>query len=254
VLLSALPKLLLSRTVRVLANTPLPRGLRSKVLGTYARRYGADLSEMAGELSDYRTLAAFFQRALVDGARPIDPGAPFVWPADGRAVSTGPYAEGRLPQIKDVDYSARDLLADDELARALHRGSQATVYLAPGDYHRVHAPFDAEVVRSIHVPGGLFPVNRGAVSSIPRLFVRNERMVLACQLDDGREAAVVLVAALNVSDTSITCSIPGRIEKGQEIGRFGMGSTVVVLIAEGASALPRLEPESLARVGRALDS
>lgn len=254
VLLSALPKLLLSRTVRVLANIPLPRRLRSIVYGTYARRYGADLSEMSGELDDYRSLAAFFQRPLIGDARPIDSDAAFVWPADGRAVSSGPFTDGRLPQIKGVDYAVRDLLADDDLARALHDGSQATVYLAPGDYHRVHAPFDAEVLRSIHVPGGLFPVNRGAVGSIPQLFARNERTVLACQLDDGRAAAVVLVAALNVSDTSITCSIPGHIEKGQEIGRFGMGSTVVVLVAEGAMAMPRVEPESLARVGRALES
>ena len=226
VLLTALPKLLVSRTVRVLARTPLPRSLRRGVYGTYARRYGADLSEMVGELDDYRSLAAFFQRPLVDGARPIDASAAFVWPADGRAVSTGPFTGGRLPQIKDVDYAVRDLLGDDELAGALQSGSQATVYLAPGDYHRVHAPFAGEVLRTVHVPGGLFPVNRDAVGSIPGLFVRNERLVLACRLDDGREAAVVLVAALNVSDTSISCSIPGRIEKGQEIGRFGMGSTV----------------------------
>jgi phosphatidylserine decarboxylase len=252
VLLTALPKLLLSRTVRVLTHVPLPRWLRRRAYGIYARRYGANLDEMAGDLGDYPNLAAFFQRALVEGARPIDASAPFVWPADGRAVSAGPFTGDRLPQIKDVDYGVRDLLADDELASSLDRGSQATVYLDPGDYHRVHAPFDAEVVRAIHVPGGLFPVNRGAVRSIPRLFVRNERMVLACRLDDGRAAAVVLVAALNVSDTSITCPIPGRIAKGDEIGRFGMGSTVVVLVAEGTPALPWVEPETVARVGQAV--
>ena len=252
VLLSALPKLLLSRTVRVLANTPLPRRLRRGVFGTYARRYGADLDEMSGDPQDYRSLAEFFQRPLREGARPVDTDAAFVWPADGRAVSTGPYTAGQLPQIKGVDYALADLVHDAELARALQEGSQATVYLDPGDYHRVHAPFDADVLRSIHVPGGLFPVNRGAVRSIPQLFARNERMVLACRLDDGRPAAVVLVAALNVSDTVITCSVPGRMEKGREIGRFGMGSTVVVLVAGGAPALPTVEPEALARVGRAL--
>lgn len=254
VLLSALPKVLLSRTTRVLTHIPLPRSLRAAVYRTYARRYGADLSEVAGELVDYRNLAAFFQRELVDGARPIDAQAPLVWPADGTLVSSGPFAAGRLPQIKDVGYSVRDLLADDRLAGELQTGSQATVYLAPGDYHRVHSPFNGEILRATHVPGGLFPVNAGSVQSIPQLFARNERVVLAYRLDDGRSAAVVLVAALNVSDTTLSCTIPGRVEKGQEIGRFGMGSTVVTLVATGEPSLPVTAPKSPVRIGAAVAS
>ena len=249
VLLTALPKLLLSRTTGALAHTPIPRRLRRAVYGAYSRRYGVDLTEAAGDLEDYRHLAAFFQRELVAGARPIDPDEFLVCPADGRVVTAGPFVGGRLPQIKGVDYSVRDLIADGDAADELERGSQVTIYLAPGDYHRVHSPFSGEIIRSIHVPGGLFPVNPGSVSSVPGLFARNERVVLLYRLDDGRAAAVVLVAALNVSDTSISCSVPGPIEKGQEIGRFGMGSTVVTLLGHGEPSIPTAQPHAVTRVG-----
>ena len=197
-LLTALPKLALSRTTRALARLRLPRGLRPALFGAYAKRYGADLTEMEGTPADYPSFAAFFQRQLKDGARPVDAVAALVWPADGKVVRAGPFEGGRLPQIKGVDYALADLVADAELAASLEGGSQATVYLAPGDYHRVHAPFAGTVRRTTHVPGGLFPVNAGAVRSIPGLFVRNERVVFECELEDGRPAAVVMVAALNV--------------------------------------------------------
>jgi phosphatidylserine decarboxylase len=250
-MLTALPKVLISRGTRVMVHLPVPERLRGKVYGAYARRYGADLGEIASPLASYPTLAAFFQRALAAGARPVDATAAFVWPADGKVVTAGALAGDRLPQVKGVDYSLAELLGDAELARALQGGSQATVYLAPGDYHRVHSPFAGEIRRCHPLPGGLFPVNRLAVHSIPRLFARNERRVFAYRLDDGRTAAVVMVAALNVSDTTITGSIPRRVAKGEEIGRFGLGSTVVAVVAPGTPAFASTSPDTVVRVGRA---
>jgi phosphatidylserine decarboxylase len=247
--LTALPKVLVSRGTRVLVRIAVPERLRGKVYGAYARRYGADLGEMEGTLASYPTLAAFFQRGLAAGARPVDPTAAFVWPADGRVVTAGPLAGDRVPQVKGVEYLLSDLLADAELARALLGGSQATVYLAPGDYHRVHSPFAGEIRRCHAVPGGLFPVNRPAVRCIPGLFARNERRVFTYRLDDGRTAAVVMVAALNVSDTVITGSIPRRVAKGEEIGRFGLGSTVVAIAARGEPAFAEAAPDTVVRVG-----
>jgi len=252
--LTALPKVLISRGTRVLVRLPVPERLRGNVYGAYARRYGADLGEMAGTLGSHPTLASFFQRALVEGARPIDPTAAFVWPADGRVVTAGALAGDLVPQIKGVDCSLLELLGDAALARALQDGSQATVYLAPGDYHRVHSPFAGEIRGCRALPGGLFPVNRPAVHSIPRLFARNERRVFEYALDDGRTAAVVMVAALNVSDTSITGAIPRRVAKGEEIGRFGLGSTVVAVVAAGRPAFASVPPDTVVRVGGAASS
>ncbi len=248
-LLTALPKVALSRTTRVAANLPLPRWLRGALFRAFARRYGAALAEAEHPPEEYRSLAAFFQRALRAGARPIAT-TPLVWPADGRLASCGPVEGGHIEQIKGIDYAVADLVADAALAERLAGGSQATVYLAPGDYHRIHAPFDARIVAERHVPGGLFPVNAGAVRSIPQLFIRNERLVLEARLPDGRAAAVVLVAALNVSDTVRTCAVPGDVVRGDELGRFGLGSTVVVLLGPGQPGFAQLAAQTV-RTGAA---
>jgi len=249
-LLGALPKVALSRTTGVLARLPLPRPLRTPLYRAYASRYGAALDEIDGALSDFASFAAFFQRPLRAGARPLA-AAPLVWPADGRIVSTGAVRNGRIEQIKGVDFGLDELLRDVELAQSMQSGSQATVYLSPGDYHRVHAPFDAEVVGVQRIPGGLYPVNPAAVAAIPRLFARNERIVLACQLTDGRPAAVVLVAALNVSDTTLGVAAGDKIARGREIARFGLGSTVVAIVGPGQPEFAPQPPGVAVRMGAA---
>jgi len=251
ILLSALPKLLLSRGTGLLTRTPLPRRLRGPVHRWFARRYGCELGEVAGELADYRSLAAFFQRPLRAGARPIAAGASVLWPCDGRIVSCGPITGNTIPQIKGVDYTLDELLHDRELAAALAGGSQATIYLSPRDYHRVHAPFDATWQSSTHQPGSLFPVNPPAVASIAKLFARNERLVLRCKLPDGRPAVLVMVAALNVGDIVQQGTPPRPVHKGEEMGRFGFGSTVIVLLPPGTPCFAVLPAESPVRMGEA---
>lgn len=244
-----LPKRSVSRATGLLARTPLPPPLRPVVLGWYARRYGVRLDEMEGRLEDYRSLREFFQRPLRRGTRPIADGAGFCWPCDGRIVSSGPIQGDRISQVKGVDYTLEELLEDPQLARELACGSHATIYLAPGDYHRVHAPFAARLLTHRHLRGGLFPVNQAAVRSVPKLFARNERDVLRCRLEDGRPAALVLVAALNVSATEIHRPLPRDVGKGEEVGRFGMGSTVVAIAAPGRPSFADRPPGAPARMG-----
>ncbi len=251
ILLTALPKFVLSRTTGLLARTPLPASLRGIFYGWFSRRYGANTDEMVGAFRDYRSLAAFFQRELVEGARPVDAEAPMVWPCDGKVVTTGRITAGQIPQVKGREYAVEQLLQDRELATRLDGGHQLTVYLAPGDYHRVHSPLAGEIQKVVHVPGKLFPVNPGAVDSIPDLFPRNEREVFHYRLADGQPAAVVLVSALNVGDTHVTVA-RGSVTKGQEIGRFGFGSTVVVLVPPGSPGCAELARETVVRMGGAV--
>jgi phosphatidylserine decarboxylase len=173
-----------------------------------------------------------------------------VWPCDGRIVTTGVVRQSRLEQVKGRDYELADLLGDAELARALDGGSQATIYLAPGDYHRVHAPFAGEVLAVHALAGTLFPVNPPAVRAIPRLFARNSRHVFRCRLAGGTPAAVVMVGAYNVGGTVVTRP-QGPFQPGDELGQFGFGSTVVVVVGAGGPRFADVAPEQRVRMGAA---
>lgn len=249
ILLGCLPKVALSRLCGLLCRTPLPRWLRPRVYRWFARRYGADLGEVLGDLGDFRSLQHFFQRPLRPGARPVAAAA-LVWPCDGRIVTTGPVVDGAIEQVKGHRYPLGELLGDPDLAATLASGSQATVYLAPGDYHRVHAPFAGEVLGVKAIPGTLFPVNGAAVRSIDRLFVRNSRHVFACRLTDGRAGAVVMVGAYNVGGTSV--SLPaGAMRAGDELGRFGFGSTAIAIVAGGGPGFAAMASDVRVRMGGA---
>lgn len=243
-----LPKVALSRTTGLLTALPIPRCLRGPFYRWFARRYGADLDQVDGDLASFQSLAAFFQRPLRAGARPLG-AAPLLWPCDGRIVTAGPLVGRRIPQVKGNDYELADLLGDSTLATALADGSQATIYLAPGDYHRVHAPFAARLDAVTALPGTLFPVNPPAVACIPRLFARNARHVFACTLADGRRAAVVMVGAFNVGGTRVTATPGQALRSGDELGRFGFGSTVVVVAGKGGHGFAWCEPQRRVAMG-----
>jgi phosphatidylserine decarboxylase len=249
-LLTVLPKILVSRTTGLLAHCPLPTGLRSPAYRAFARRYGADLAELADELTSFRSLAEFFQRPLRAGARPLAD-APLLCACDGRIVTSGPLDGDRIPQVKGVDYGLAEFLGSDPLARSLHGGSQQTIYLAPGDYHRVHSPFAATITSIRAIRGTLFPVNPAAVRAIRGLFVRNARVVFEAQLDDGRPGAVVMVGALNVGHVHRSCPAGTHVSAGDELGRFGFGSTVVCVVAQGGAAFGSRDPERRVQMGSA---
>ena len=183
-LLTALPKVPLSKLTGILASTPLPPAARAGLYRWFARRYGAELEDLADDLRSFRSLQAFFRRGLREGARPIAD-SQLVWPCDGRIVTAGPIKAGRIPQVKGNDYALADLLGNDALAAKLAGGQQATIYLAPGDYHRVHSPFQGEVlsVREGKVRVGACSRVRGDTSWTRRgcrLAPRRKKCVLSC--------------------------------------------------------------------------
>ena len=244
-----LPKDLLSAAMYRLARSDRA-WLARPLIRWFARAYHVDLAdaEHAG-LEHYPTFNAFFTRALRVGARPLAAGDDtVVSPCDGTITEFGPLDGETLLQAKGRSYSLPELLGESGGAsEALRGGSYCTIYLAPRDYHRVHAPLAAALTRTRYVPGRRFSVNRATAAAIERIFCRNERAV--CWFDTAvGPMVVVLVGALNVSSIStfargeITSGAPRhweeqaplRVERGQEIGRFNLGSTVIVLFARGA--------------------
>jgi len=232
--------------------------------------YDVDLGEAeTADFAAYPNFNAFFTRALKAGARPPDPDPDAILsPADGRISQAGAIDHGRIFQAKGFDFGTGELLADDARAAPFHDGSFATIYLSPRDYHRVHMPLAGELVETVHVPGRIFGVAPFAVDAIPRLFARNERLV--CHFESALGPfAVVLVGAMLVSGVSTVwdgvaippyaSSIVRRdyrsrgiwLKRGAELGRFEMGSTVIVLLpAKLGRISPQLQPEQFVKMGQ----
>jgi phosphatidylserine decarboxylase len=266
-----LPHRLLSRIVHQ-ATRWTWRPWKNFLISQISRRYQVNLGEAAQpDINAYSHFNAFFTRALKDGARPQDPdGKTLLCPADGRISQSGAIREGRIFQAKGQEFTAAELLGDEQTAVPYRDGEFITVYLSPRDYHRVHMPLAGELVSTLHVPGRLFSVAPFAVQAIPRLFARNERLVCHFLGTDG-PFAVVLVGAMLVSSVSTVwgdLEIPPyaseplakdfrgrgiRLERGAEMGRFNMGSTVILLLPPGAARLDSgLIPEQAVKVGQAL--
>lgn len=235
--------------------------LRAGPLKTWAIRlvvwiYGADLSEaVEPDPRAYPHFNAFFTRALRPGARPIAEGAgEVVCPVDGAVSEIGEIEDGRLVQAKGIGYSLEALLGGEDEGgfpgpAAFRNGSFATLYLSPRDYHRVHMPLAGRLTGMVHVPGRLFSVQPPIVRALPGLFTRNERVATLFETEAG-PMAVVLVGAIFVAAietvwaglvtpprgrevTRIAYPRPGgepvALARGAEMGRFNMGSTVIVL-------------------------
>lgn len=213
----------------------------------FARAYGVDMNEAANaDLESYATFNEFFTRELRAGARPIAGGpSTLIAPSDGVLTEHGTIEGNHLYQAKGSVYTLEELLGETGApVTALHGGRYFTIYLAPHNYHRVHAPLAARLTRTRYIPGARFSVSRATAAAIPRLFCRNERAVCWFETEHGT-MAVVFVGALNVSSIStfahgeIASGAPREwheresvaVAQGGEIGRFNMGSTVVVLLA-----------------------
>jgi phosphatidylserine decarboxylase len=235
----------------------------------FARVQRIDLTDAEhADLDHYPTFNAFFTRALRAGARPIAGGPDtVVSPTDGTLTEFGTLDAATLLQAKGRSYSLFELLGErGGRVDALLGGGYCTLYLAPQDYHRVHAPLDAELVRTRYIPGRRFSVSRATAAAIDRIFCRNERAV--CWFDTAvGPMVVVLVGALNVSSISTFSrgeiasgkprlweeTPPVHVERGAEIGRFNLGSTVIVLFAPGAIHWdPRLASGQRLPMGAAL--
>jgi phosphatidylserine decarboxylase len=233
-------------------------GLRRALIGGFTRLYGLDLTEAATADPDaYPTFNDFFTRALRPGARPLPTAAAAIAsPCDGTVSECGALEGDRLLQArltaKSRWYTLSELLAGDPAAADFVGGSFATIYLAPYNYHRVHMPLDGELESVRYVPGALFSVNGATARSVPRLFARNERVVCRFRTAAG-PLAVIFVGALNVGSIRVEgfgditparpraprClpvdDTPRAFLRGEELGRFNMGSTVILLLPAGAA-------------------
>lgn len=279
-LLSALPQGALSRGFGRVADLPLPRPLRRPVLGTFARGVGIDVAEAELPLEEYATLNDFFVRRLRPGARAWpDRRDVLASPVDGITGQLGRVTGGEAVQAKGRGYTVAELLGDDAEAARFEGGSFLTIYLSPRHYHRIHAPAAGSVRLARHLPGLLLPVNAPAVAHVPNLFSRNERLL--CHIDGpiGR-VGVVAVGAYNVGRISAAFDAewnapdgrggwvtnrrgiapsthrydpPVELALGDELMAFHLGSTVVLLLEEGAPPLrPGLGPGQDVRLGEVL--
>lgn len=247
------PQALLSRLVGSLARCPWSF-IKNPFIEKFIARYQVDMSQALEENPRaYANFNAFFTRALKPGMRPICEGASSIaCPADGAISQLGEIQNGRIFQAKGQDFSLLELLGGQaDLAAAYQDGLFATVYLSPKDYHRVHMPLAGSLERMVHIPGDLFSVNTVTAEHVPRLFARNERVVCHFTTQAG-PMVVVLVGAMIVASvetpwagvvaptrkvirTSHYGAAPAvSLAKGDEMGRFLLGSTAIVLLPKGA--------------------
>ena len=203
------------------------------------------------DINHYASFNHFFTRELKQGARPIAAAADAIaCPADGAVSQAGLITDGQIFQAKGKSFSAVDLLGgDEERAKPFSNGSFTTIYLSPKDYHRLHMPLKGTLKEMVHIPGRLFSVNAATANSVPGLFARNERVVCIFDTEAG-PMALILVGAIFVSSvetvwhgvvTPPTISSVRNwqypenaqvLEKGEEMGRFNMGSTIIVLFGQ----------------------
>jgi phosphatidylserine decarboxylase len=259
----------LSRLTGRLADARLPGFLLRPAIRAYSRIYRVDWSEVAEPLEGFPTFGAFFVRRLRAGARPLDGGPVVVSPCDARLSAFGPVPpDARLEQIKGRTYALAALLGSEREAERFRGGVYATLYLSPSMYHRVHSPVDGRILSWRTLPGRLFPVNAAAVRSVPDLFVRNQRVAVFLETEGFGRMAVVLVGAANVGRITLAFAdvvtnvgrpdawteppSPVAIARGDELGAFHLGSTVVMLAADPALVVRGRAQGDLVRMGQAL--
>ena len=222
----------------------------------FVARYGVDMSEAADpRVEAYASFNEFFTRPLRAGARPLAEG-PLVCPVDGAISQCGPIERDQVFQAKGHHYATRTLVGGDAaLAAKFDDGQFATLYLSPRDYHRIHMPCDGRLLRMIYVPGDLFSVNPLTAAHVPGLFARNERVV--CEFDTPQGAMVLVLVGATIVGSMATVwhgvvNPPRRpmvhewryddraitLARGAEMGRFLLGSTVVMLFPRGVLAFP----------------
>lgn len=268
-ILGALPKGALSRAVGELTRSSAPPAVHHAAIRAFSKAFGLVLEEAEKPVEAYPTFGAFFTRRLKPGLRPIEPGDDVVVsPVDGAISQCGIAHAGRLVQAKGIDYGVGELLADPAEGRRFEGGAFATIYLSPKDYHRIHAPTGGKILGYRYVPGKLWPVNRPSVRNVAGLFAVNERLVTLMDGPLGR-VAVVMVGATNVGririsydDVVTNAGLPAShlnyrepitVGKGDELGMFEMGSTVILLFEPGRVNLdPALAPETVLRMGRSI--
>ena len=246
-------------------------GLTTSVIRWFVGRYQVNMAEAANpDIASYASFNDFFTRALKDGARPLAE-ASLICPVDGAISQFGPIAQDQVFQAKGHSYSTTALVGGDAaLGARFENGHFATLYLSPRDYHRIHMPCAGELTRMVHVPGDLFSVNPTTARGVPGLFARNERVVCVFESDQGPFVLVLVGATIVGSMATVWHGLvnpprPGTVrqwdyadqsivlKQGDEMGRFLLGSTVVMLFPHGPLQFnPAWAPARPIRMGEAM--
>lgn len=264
------PQHLISRVLGRLASNSAP-WLKDRLIAQFVKTFDVDLSEAARSVEEFETFNDFFTRELREGARPIaDPARFIACPADGAISQIGAIDSAQIMQAKGRSYSVSALLGQDyNAAKRYENGSFATIYLSPRDYHRVHMPAAGALQSTAYVPGKLFSVNQETASGVDALFARNERLV--CHFDGPAGSfASVMVGAMIVAGIDTVWNNRFQtharsvvhedfaaglvsLDAGDEMGRFYLGSTVILLFEPGRVAwMEDLQPGSPVRMGQKL--
>ena len=246
-------------------------GLTTSVIRWFVGRYNVNMAEAANpDIASYASFNDFFTRALQPGVRPLAQ-ADLICPVDGAISQFGPIAKDKVFQAKGHTYSTTALVGGDAAAAArFDNGHFATLYLSPRDYHRIHMPCAGELTRMVHVPGDLFSVNPTTARGVPGLFARNERVVCFFESAQGPFVLVLVGATIvgsmatvwhgqvNPPRTGVLRQwdyAPGQVslQKGDEMGRFLLGSTVVMLFPQGPLQFnPQWSPTRPIQLGEAM--
>jgi phosphatidylserine decarboxylase len=264
-----LPTSFLSRIFGFFAGIPLPRRFLYSILEWYCRKYQVQTDEMNIPENGFRTLEDFFTRKVKKGVHQID-FDPFavISPVDSRIDQFGEITGTRVMQAKDIDYLVSDLIPAS-IHHTFLDGTFITLYLSPGDYHRIHSPLDGFILGGVHVPGRLFPVREYMVNGINGLFAKNERIITYLQTEFGI-CAVCKIGAMNVGKISVCYSdmmtntrwfcrkreikFPDKFRpqthKGDEMGVFHLGSTVILLFQKDMVTLERFQAGQKIRMGQ----
>ncbi len=242
--------------------------LTTRLISWFVARYNVNMAEAANsDVASYKSFNEFFTRPLRDGARPLAK-ADFICPVDGAISQFGSIERDQIFQAKNHHYSTTALVGGDaELAAKFQDGSFATLYLSPKDYHRIHMPCDGKLTRMIYVPGELFSVNPSTARGVPGLFARNERVVCVFESKHGPFILTLVGATIVGSMATVWHGIvnpprtrqvrewqykdkPVTLKKGDEMGRFLLGSTVVILFPKNTLAFnPDWSPARSIRMG-----
>ncbi|WP_205989473.1 MULTISPECIES: archaetidylserine decarboxylase [unclassified Pseudoalteromonas] len=268
----AMPKHFISRMVGKLAAAKAG-GLTTALIKLFIKQYKINMSEAKyPDPAHYKTFNEFFTRPLKEGIRPLAEESDIIaHPVDGAISQLGDVVDGQIIQAKGHDYSLQALLGGKEEDTAPFLGGKfATIYLAPKDYHRIHMPVDGTLSKMIYVPGDLFSVNPLTAQNVPNLFARNERVVAIFETEIGPLAMVLVGATIVASIETIwagTVTPPAgkdvfswnypttgenaiTLKKGEEMGRFKLGSTVILAWgANQAEFLSDQHPETVTRMG-----
>lgn len=235
-ILKFLPRITLSRFIGQIARIQWPQFFNQLLLKHFVKTYKINMSEAEKDLTEYKSLNDLFTRRLKSGVRPIADSF-CVHPADSRITQHGEISQGQLIQAKGITYSLANFLGNNEQAARYEGGYFIVYYLCPTDYHRVHAPVEG-VIKNIKKLGlDLWPVHDESVNEIKDLFIANERVVVSLNTQLG-PVETVFVGATNVGSIDVFKTVGDTVQKGEELGVFQFGSTVVMVYPKAMKIAP----------------